>query len=195
MSQGYTIGSNNTPTANLNVVSGTGTSNAGNWELRVQLNRDFASDATADRQYLFSILIPNRVGCNVDLVAAMTLDTTQPSILYQDIEGKWIEVTTGDDDLETKVNLTDGDVISNAHSITTQIPAVATYACFNKVGFELTISDAQASMCDVIVCFTGTFLLAGCQSLMGCDKFPLYVSADSENSNSNINDSLTTVAA
>lgn len=192
MSTGYlTSGnSNGTPVANFNLAATS--ASAGNWELRVQLKRLFTTDIENDRQFLYSLLIPKKVGCDIDIISSIeTHDDT--SLMFQDADGKWNQVEDPDDDLRAQIVLNDTPVDSRAETISNQVPAVdETIGCFKKVSFELAISDEQETMCDVIVCFSGTFAIATYKSLPECQQFPVYVSVEAETSAASVDNSLTT---
>jgi hypothetical protein len=194
MSSGYTIGSSDSPTAQLNIVSSNATS--GTWNLRVQLNRSYAVDEANDRQFVHSILMPTKVACDIDLASAMT-GATLVSVLYQDIDNKWA-VITDRKLVDAQINFSDTPLTSVMYG-GAAVAAPSALGCFTVIQFEVDISDGQTNvMCDLILCFSGTYALSGCRSFVGCDKFPLYVSdvtaRDSPNTYAAEDDQFTTVA-
>lgn len=150
--------------------------NSRKWEINVQLNRSFASQSS-DYKYVYHILVPKNIGCNFNLFSSMSNNKTDFNhyAAYTDIALEKVNTTTS---IATWGVSSDGDV--HAHlQLDDSNDAEDSVGCFTKYVLTIYIAD-RLEICNMTFCINGP-LFINCGSVTeGCDKFPVYVSAQDQ---------------
>jgi hypothetical protein len=147
ISSGSIVGGNGVPAAKLIINTETAGAEA---HFTVCLNRESQG---ADTQFNYELLIPKKIGCDINLRDAMTADTYTATLMGLSPDGGWV-VPAGSATLD--LNPTENEIV-----------------CFDR--FTLAVVP-DGVYCDLIVCIDGGFVLPPCKVIQGCENFCVYAS-------------------
>lgn len=135
--------------------------NNNNYNLNMCLNRTLnlgEIPVSGEKRLLYNCLVPENVGCNLDIVDGMSFPTISLWGLNAS-NNEWTQIVNTDD-------ITVITVYNNS---------IGNIGCFKRFNFGVAILGitglANSIYCDLILCMSGTFNTGSCKPIEGCENF------------------------
>lgn len=156
ISSGSIVGADGVPTGKLIVRA----SPAGDYDFTFCLNREIMTPDGPSVQLNYQVLVPQKVGCDIDLENLGVSGTVTVMVLRP--TGVW-EVATIVDNL----------------TVSYDPKANGSLGCFYNGALTIVV-PGDRTYCDIIVCVDGSFALPPCKVLQGCENFCVYISKQAD---------------